>query len=129
MISGLHFYGHTLRQEDLKHGGIGPLQFPAVLDRQQTVSPRKDVAKVKGSIGIALVAAEEDLVVLGVFWGQQDHYRAGRFAVAQGGTLDLAVSGAGHDLQLRRITYLHSEHSSRERSAGGFQAGDMHVVN
>src|ERR1700745_3263989 len=63
-VLGVHLDRNTLLQECSKYARIGPVQFPAFLDSQQAVASWNDIEQQETAVGIALVAPEENLVVL-----------------------------------------------------------------
>src|SRR5580692_9839888 len=103
----MHLDRNTLLQVGSKHVRIGPVQLPAFIDSHQPVTSWNDIEQQEAAVGIALVAPEQNLVVLCILGREQHHDSARRTAIAFRHTFDLTVPVAGYDLKLWRGASLH----------------------
>lgn len=58
-------------------GGLAPLEVPGVVDGDEGIGAGDDVADGEAAVEVALVAAEEFQVGLGIFGDQDDHDAGG----------------------------------------------------
>src|ERR1700694_707098 len=86
----------TGREIFLQDGGSVPVEVPAVFEGDDGVFAGKDGGQGEGAVGIALVAAGEDEVVLGDFRNEDDHDAVDGLAVFERDTGN-AASAFGDD--------------------------------